>query len=292
MSKNSVVKIACSLFVTLSWHPTVSASDAEPAVVKLAQDPAFVESLDLMFDEMRGVAVQLSQMSPAQRNKYLEASRDYARQLKAANDLSPAAPAAFRQHTLLRQQTVNRWVELIDGLRERHPAIRNQAQVGAASARSGYTDNGIEYGFSDVDSTYCNRVDCSCLSRCNEEYRQAVNDAGFGWWLDSVFDPRPFGFIFGWIEMSQQIHEFGVQRLDCLEGCRGVDFPNRCFEDSDCESGKYCRHVFGNPYHSCTDQKALGETCSRHEKCQSGCCKFHPGTNPFAKVCRPSDRCD
>jgi hypothetical protein len=79
----------------------------------------------------------------------------------------------------------------------------------------------------------------------------------------------------------------------CFAECDGeLPSTEECLRDLDCAANEYCwKGVLGFGTHECRPKKDLSGTCSRHEQCASGCCKYHLWTHPFSKVCRPSSKC-
>jgi hypothetical protein len=288
-SLNLLFSGVLSLFISTATLANEAASEAR--IRALASDAELKQGLTIVFDLMKKSAVTFDAQSQQKKNAIRTATKRYISDLRTSQNANLAKPEILVPYLSISPDDVERLRTITQNMRTRYQRV-SQAEIGAAAERSGYTRNGIEYGIGDVDSTYCERIDCDCTGRCNEEYRVAYNNAGFNWFFDQVTDPSPFGMIFGFAEMAAQIHDLGVARLDCLETCDGVDFPNRCSDDLDCPQTQYCKHTFGNPYHSCVEKKIEGQSCSSHSKCLSGCCKYHPLSNPVSMVCRPTSRCD
>lgn len=261
-------------------------------VSKLAQDPAFKEMMDIIFLQMRKSAAQLYDIDKNEGTTFQSASTEYLRKLEHSGNIEVPIPAAFKKYYVLDSDTLRHWEGLARELHERHPSIASPAEVALAADESTYTRNGIETGISSIDENYCDRVDCECTAACAEEYRVAYNQTGWKWVKDSITDPRPFGFIINFIKMAKKVHELGIEEIDCLRSCEGVDLPDRCFNDSDCSATQYCKKPFGNPFHRCVDRKSEPRTCTRHAQCTSSCCKYNPASHPFSKVCRPANRCN
>lgn len=80
---------------------------------------------------------------------------------------------------------------------------------------------------------------------------------------------------------------------ECREECYGFDLTDECAFDSECDADEYCfKGVLGIGKNQCRPLKGVGLGCARPTQCDTGCCKYHPGTNPFSKTCRPADRCE
>lgn len=80
---------------------------------------------------------------------------------------------------------------------------------------------------------------------------------------------------------------------ECREECNGVDLTDECFFDGDCDADEYCfKGVLSIGKNQCRPLKGVGLGCARPSQCDTGCCKYHFGTNPFSKTCRPADRCE
>jgi len=107
----------------------------------------------------------------------------------------------------------------------------------------------------------------------------------------------PFGIILAQIataELNRALAQAQAERDICLAECDGtvgnLDF---CGEWDVCEEDEYCwKGPLGIGADECRPKKGEGKVCSSHDKCLSGCCKYHVWSHPVSKTCRPASKCN
>lgn len=107
----------------------------------------------------------------------------------------------------------------------------------------------------------------------------------------------PFGLLivpFAIAVYNRVMTQALLERDVCLAACEGVDLDlSLCGDTLICDEDEYCwEGPLGIGKDECRETKDLGRTCSDHDMCTSGCCKFHLWSNPISNVCRPASKCD
>ena len=93
---------------------------------------------------------------------------------------------------------------------------------------------------------------------------------------------------------DETIAKLEAELATCLATCDGtLDELDFCGEWDVCEEDEYCwKGVLGIGADECRPKKAQGKVCSNHDKCLSGCCKYHFPSHPVSKTCRPASKCN
>ena len=107
----------------------------------------------------------------------------------------------------------------------------------------------------------------------------------------------PWGLILAAVAIAvfdRAVAELQAALAVCLAECDGtvgdLDF---CGDWDVCEEDEYCwTGILGIGDDECRPKKENGKVCSKHEKCLSGCCKYHFPSHPVSKVCRPASKCN
>ncbi len=94
-------------------------------------------------------------------------------------------------------------------------------------------------------------------------------------------------------QLNLTLAEAQAERDECLAACDGIIIDLDVCGGDVCESDEYCwTGVFGIGDDECRPKKKQGKVCSNHDKCLSGCCKYHFLSHPVSKTCRPANKCN
>jgi Dickkopf-like protein len=274
----------------VSKLPAASLKKMEKAATALSKDKEFKELLVLGGSALKKAETSIKKLSKKQRRKFKRQLKLSLKKLRSSKNISKAkiSPKLLKQIGI-DQKLMQKAYALGKKLRERHPLITSVSGVGQAGMSNLYV---MEYGLYNIDPNYCETVDCDCFSACTEEYRQAYNAAGFDWYFGAITDfPNPFSAFTGYFKMISKIADLQEQLVDCQARCNGLGENWECQADTDCDPDEFCKNPIGNPVNNCTTKRPEGWACSRHGKCQSGCCKYHI-SNPLQMICRPANKCN
>lgn len=107
----------------------------------------------------------------------------------------------------------------------------------------------------------------------------------------------PFGLVLAAIAIavfSRTLADLQAVLASCLAECDGIVIDpdlDLCGDDV-CNQDEYCwTGILGVGADECRPKQGEGKTCSSHESCTSGCCKYYFPWNPVSKVCRPASKC-
>lgn len=293
-SRCVLATVACSLALVASacdsapeTSPALTTDPVAAQMNALASDPDYAALLARASAVSAYTTEQLNRASPAQRAAWRGQLDTLQAQLASAPPSSPVVvPTLVTELTGLNQAALVSFHADARMLAQRYPALTGApAQLGQTAQVLAFS---MEYTLHPIEE--CTSEECECTATCDDEYRAAINAAGYEW-VAEVWGFQLLGAVIGTVTYIDDAAEAYDEYIECVEACTDTVIEE-CEEDNDCPSDQYCMHPLGNPFKRCRDKKSLGEVCSRDGKCLSGCCKYHFFSNPLSMVCRPSDKCN
>lgn len=266
---------AVCMFQTFVNNDSANAADnIQSAVNELASDRDFQNLLVEMLEISNTVSKSMSALTLKQKMALLNSHH--------SEILKKLGVSARQQNTLEKK---------IAALHRAHPLIAKGRSV---SGEAAFIFLQSEYSFYDVsDDPRTDLVDC--IRSCSEERRKGLNRANMEEFISALGAFNPNGIVGMWYGWIKNDIDWKKKENSCRKDCYGSDVPEGfCFEDNDCATDRFCQRDLWESQGLCSLKSGAGKTCpvvNGHNRCLSGCCKYHALTNLVSTVCRPANKC-
>lgn len=262
----------------------VDRSDEEiDAIARMLQHPDYASNFQEAGLSLSDLAVELG-MEPASLAQYKQLTE----QLIETHGLSSATPEVVQAAFSEAMATAQAQTYMTVGLQQRLDALGVPTDDGTGSGSSG-SDGGSTGGDDCEDPCFTTHV--TALAAASATFLAALAGA-----TGTSAVGGPFAVLAAIIIVTTTyaiaVAKINRAQKECREECLGLDLSDECILDSDCNEDEFCyRGPLGFGKNECREDKGESQLCSRHDQCNTDCCKLHI-TMPFSKQCRPADRCD
>lgn len=278
------------------------AGDGEPSAWILGEGDEIAQEIvaDPAFHELIGVATEImGDLHAAQSELTDEDVDSIARTTTAPGFAETMSPASLLGYLGGDPADLQRMRSLVDDLRASHGLedaspedLQYVFELAIASEHAQGMMTDAVAAELDVVSEWT-----ECEGACLAIYMAGLAIAVFYFILAIVIAAAtfPWGIIIAAIAtavFSRTIAELQAAFAQCLAECDGVVVDDDLCGDDLCKPDEYCwTGILGIGADECRPRRESGQTCSNHEACLSGCCKYHVLSDPVSKVCRPSSAC-
>ena len=262
----------------------MSRADVEALAKTLSKDATFIRWMRLNMEIVEQMQAALDEMSRDQANAAVQALME----LADSGATEAQVLARIAELTGVSQAKMNRAGTMANQIKQRYPVMGSAgpAMIGHATV----TNPALLSQLSKIEIDTRTEEE-KCIDACKEEREERARAAVMTYAAISV--GCPFCMPAAGLWLIGELMDAANDEDNCIDICMGFFKEGECRDDDDCDPTEWCyRGPLGIGDNECRPDKDIPETCSRDEKCLTGCCTYDFWQHPVSNTCNPAADCN